>query len=663
FKTSSGVGQAVNTLPSQKRAADDNAQECSQRDQVRRRLDVPLQQPVHEITDLSVPVWEPIFQSAQSCATKVTPILVPPQHNVIAAISQALPQYQVLQVFAALGGKSLHHPLGALPSPVAPWRITFCSRRDSQGNMTYQCLGTDDRTTMPSERRRQRIAPTSFMLTVFAQKRLSDNTEASNAESTSVQSNRTTAPDLEGWGPPPVPLHGPAFRSLTREDKQQGKNQRWWTLRWTFSAMYAWNRPSHGIKGRLERHGDILKDMLARLDIESPIVNDTALDQVLQQAVLAKNSLIRHGGFSPEQIVFGKSLRVPGSVSSDEEAPAHALSEGTDLESEMFRQKLELRCRARRAFMDADNSQAIRRKSVIWLAHGTNIIRAAPENLRPASLREWQHLSDSQLEEPLKNVGGASTFLDLTGSPSQEPPESVRAASFPPVSETAVLMPQPGASTAVEPAPNSSIDEVPQPEQELTPQVSQEASGVERDSLSGTAAPSDSVLDSAPPETTLQPQDIPVPDSEDGLASDYLFMALEESGITDEQGCELIHFTTVEASPESVGPPLAEDNLPYVLEPLQLAEHQAFCLEVPLKVKDMRHWMREGTSEHLATVAAASKRARAEVCVKDLTRAEQELFEKAKAKVCELLGNAYGRVDAPLLFYKELSKQTAFTGS
>ncbi|CAE7756566.1 unnamed protein product [Symbiodinium necroappetens] len=208
-------------------------QECSQRDQVRRRLDVPLQQPVHEITDLPV-----------------TPILVPPQHNVIAAISQALPQYQVLQVFAALGGKSLHHPLGALPSPVAPWRITFCSRLDSQGNMMYQCLGTDHRTTMPSERRRQRIAPTSFMLTVFAQKISSDSTETSNAESTSVQSNRTTAPDLEGWGPPPVPLHGPAFRSLTREDKQQGSNQLWWTLRWTFSAMYAWNRPSHGIKGQ-----------------------------------------------------------------------------------------------------------------------------------------------------------------------------------------------------------------------------------------------------------------------------------------------------------------------------------------------------------------------------------------------------------------------------
>ena len=809
FKTSSGVGQAVSTLPSQKRAADDNAQECSQRDQVRRRLDDPLQQPVHEITDLSVPVWEPIFQSAQSCATKATPSLVPPQHNVIAAISQALPQYQVLQVFAALGGRSLHHPLGALPSPVAPWRITLCSRRDSQGNMMYQCVGTDDRTTMPSERRRQRIAPTSFMLTVFAQKMVTANPGASNAESTSVQSDRTTAPDLEGWGPPPVPLHGPAFRSLTREDKtrlrrihnnlghpapetlsrhlkaagekpalvdaaldfqcdvclesteprhqrpgklpeprdfndvtgvdgfffksksgyrtyilhvldeascfQQARrtpsrlgqqaaqvlNDMWisWagppkqvyldpagefrseqildffqqmnTRTWVTAA--AWQR------GRLERHGDILKDMLARLDIESPIVNDTALDQALQQVVLAKNSLIRHGGFSPEQIVFGKSLRVPGSVSSDEEAPAHALSEGTDLESEMFQQKLELRCRARRAFMDADNSQAIRRaslrrsnpsrgpfvagmwvlywvkksspnrlaagrwhgpakvicsegKSVIWLAHGTNIIRAAPENLRPASLREWQHLSDGQLEEPLRNVGGASTFLDLTGSPRQEPTESVRAASLPPVPETAVLMPQPGASTVVEPAPNSSVDEVPQPEQELMPQVSQEASGVERDPLLGTAAPSDSVLDSAPPETTLQPQDIPVPESEDGLASDHLFVALEESGITDERGCELIHFTTVEASPESVGPPLAEDNLPYVLEPLQLDEHQAFCLEVPLKVKDMKHWMREGTSEHLATVAAASKRARAEVCVKDLTRAEQELFEKAKAK-------------------------------
>ena len=199
FKTSSGLGQAVNTLPSQKRAADDNAQECAQRDQVRRRLDATLQQPVHEIIDLSVPVWEPIFQAAQSCATKITPILVPPQHNVIAALSQALPQYQVLQVFAALGGKSLHHPLGALSPTVAPWRITLCSRLNSQGNTIYQRLGTDDRTTMPSERRRQRIAPTSFMLTVFAQKISSDSTEASNAEPGAIQSHDGPRPG--GLGP------------------------------------------------------------------------------------------------------------------------------------------------------------------------------------------------------------------------------------------------------------------------------------------------------------------------------------------------------------------------------------------------------------------------------------------------------------------------------
>ncbi|CAE7230232.1 RE1, partial [Symbiodinium sp. CCMP2456] len=418
------------------------------------------------------------------------------------------------------------------------------------------------------------------------------------------------------------------------------------------------------------------KDTLARMDIESPIVNDAAFDQALQQAVLAKNSLVRHGGFSPEQIVFGKSLRVPGSITSDEETSAHILSEGADLESELYRQKLELRCRARRAFMDADNSQAIRRaslrrsnpsrgpynagmwvlywikksspnrlaagrwhgpakvicsegKSVIWLAHGTNIIRSAPENLRPASLREWQHLSRAQLEEPWKNVGGASSFLDLTGVSNPEPAPMT---NLPAVPETSVLVPQPGAPGAPAASPNNLPDEVPQPEQELTPQVSQEASGVERDPLLGTAAPSDTIPTVSLPADDPNPQTTPIPDSDEGLVSDHVFVSQQETGILDEHGHELLNFTTVETSEDAVGPPLAEDNLPYILEPLCPSEHQAYCLEVPLKAKDMRRWVKEEESEQFATVAAASKRARAEVCVKDLTASERELFEKAKEK-------------------------------
>ena len=803
FKTSSGIGSPLTSLPSQKRAADD-AQASSQRDQQRQRLDdVPLQSP-RESEVLPGQTWEPIFSLAQGCTNKASAVLVPPQHDVLSALSQALPQYQVLQAFVGLGSKSLHHPLGALPLTVAPWRISIGSRKVADGVIEYVCLGTDNRTTMPSDRRRSRIANVSFLLTVFAQ--IKQSSESTGNPASGELQSKETRPDLEGWAPPPVPLHGPAFRSLTSEDKtrlrrihnnlghpspetlarhlkaahesqalvdaaldfqcdvclesteprhqrpsklpeprefnemigidgfhfksksgyrayaihaldeascfQQARrapsrlgnhakqvlNDCWISWAGPPRQVYldpagefrseqtldylqelnvrAWVTVAAWQRGRLERHGNILKEMLARMDTEQPIVNDTTFDQALQQAILAKNSLVRHSGFSPEQIVFGKALRVPGSVSSDEDLSAHALLEGTELESELYRQKLELRSRARRAFLEADNSQAIRRaslrrsnpvrgpyvagmwvlywvkksspnrlaagrwhgpakvicsegKSVIWLAHGTNIIRAAPENLRPASLREWQHLSSAQLDEPWRNVGGASTYTDITGLPAPSPGTS---AGVPAQPESTVLMPHPSESRDNE--LSNSPDEISQPEQELTPQVSQEVSGVERDPLLGTAAPPDSASNNPVPnvQEALNPEDIPVPDSEEGLLGDHLLMACEESGLWDDQGNELVNFTTIQTTEDSLGPPLAEDEMPYVLDPLRLGENQAFCLEVPVRSKDIRRWMKEEAPEQLATIAAASKRSRSEVCIKDLTISEKDLFEKAKQK-------------------------------
>ena len=461
FKTSLGIGSPATSLPSQKRAADD-PQERAQRDQQRRRLDDPLSQSLHDTQVLSVSTWEPVFTLIQGCASKATPVLVPPQHDVIASLSQALPQYQVLQVFASSGSKSLHHPLGALPATVAPWRISIGARSTADATTEYVCLGKDNRTTMPSERRRMRIAAVRSLITVFAQTKPTVSTPEL-PERTDVQSRDVTTPDLEGWAPPPVPLHGPAFRSLTSEEKcrlrrihnnlghpspetlarhlkaanespslieaaldfqcdvclesteprhqrpsklpeprdfndligidgfffksqsgyrayaihaldeascfrapsrlgdhaKQALNDFWISWAGPPKQVYldpagefrseqilgyfqelnikAWVTVAAWQRGRLERHGDILKDMIARMDLESPIVNDTTFDQALLQAILAKNALVRHGGYSPEQIVFGKALRVPGSLTSDEDSPAHALSEGVDLESELHR--------------------------------------------------------------------------------------------------------------------------------------------------------------------------------------------------------------------------------------------------------------------------------------------------------------------------------------
>ena len=75
---------------------------------------------------------------------------------------------------------------------------------------------------------------------------------------------------------------------------------------------------------------------------------------------------------------------------------------------------------------------------------------------------------------------------------------------------------------------------------------------------------------------------------------------------------------------------LAEDGLPIITEPLTCESEQCFVLEVPLSRSDIIQWSQADQPEELSCVASASKRARAEVHVKDLTSQEKALFDIAK---------------------------------
>ncbi|CAE7231149.1 GIP [Symbiodinium sp. CCMP2592] len=449
----------------------------------------------------------------------------------------------------------------------------------------------------------------------------------------------------------------------------------------TFVTAAAWQQ-----RGRIERHGDIAKDMLARLDKESPLVNDADFDRALIQVFQAKNALVRHRGYSPEQIVLGKSVQVPGSVTSDENLAAHTLAVGSDLEAEAHRQRLELRCAARKAFFEADNSQAIRRavlrrstpargpylagswvlywtkksspnrlaagrwhgpakvicqegQSVVWVAHGTTILRCAPENLRPASLREWQQLSSGNEEAISQRTGGASAYLDLTGSPPETTADSnleqrLTSVDFPTPTNPSLQ------SFSAAREPNSQEDEIAQPEQELTPQVS--VQGPESSEIS--RAP-EVECDSAAPSISFNGQETPTasevpapssvdasPESDEGLHAESILLASEALMGQSAEESELLTFTSLATHESAEGPPLAEDNLPFVEDPLECADHQAFSLEIPIKPRDLKKWSQESSPEQLTTLAAVGKRARADVRVKDLSREEMALFDEAKQK-------------------------------
>ena len=87
---------------------------------------------------------------------------------------------------------------------------------------------------------------------------------------------------------------------------------------------------------------------------------------------------------------------------------------------------------------------------------------------------------------------------------------------------------------------------------------------------------------------------------------------------------------------------MMEDNLPYVQAPLEPCEEQAFCLEIPVSAKILEAWSRESDISNMSCVAAAGKRARAEVALKTLTPEEKRLFSLAKEKElsCWLQTNA-----------------------
>ena len=107
-------------------------------------------------------------------------------------------------------------------------------------------------------------------------------------------------------------------------------------------------------RGRVERHGQVVKQMLTRIDNQKAIADTAEFDQVFLHCFQAKNALIRRNGYSPEQIVLGKSPRLPASLMSDDQAAAHALASHDSLEGEACRKSLERRAQARQAFIEAD---------------------------------------------------------------------------------------------------------------------------------------------------------------------------------------------------------------------------------------------------------------------------------------------------------------------
>lgn len=103
--------------------------------------------------------------------------------------------------------------------------------------------------------------------------------------------------------------------------------------------------------GICERHNAILSDILHKVRKDT----DCDWETGLAWSVSAKNSLVNHNGFSPQQIMFGRQPNLP-SVMNDK-LPA---LEGTTI-SEKVGSNISALYAARRAFAAADSSERIRK--------------------------------------------------------------------------------------------------------------------------------------------------------------------------------------------------------------------------------------------------------------------------------------------------------------
>ncbi|CAL1130953.1 unnamed protein product [Cladocopium goreaui] len=280
---------------------------------------------------------------------------------------------------------------------------------------------------------------------------------------------------------------------------------------------------AHWQNGRAEVHGKVVKEILSRMERDRVIETVEEFSQCLRQAFAAKNSLSRVHGFTPEQCLLGKSRHLPGSLVSDDAATSHSLAESSTPEGVRFKESLLRRELARKAFVQADNDSSFRRAllrqsrpgkleyeagdwvlywrrtrgrsrievgrwygpaqviacqdpKVLWLSHLGRIIRASPEQIRPASLREYAKLPrDTQglvLDEKPQGRG----YIDLgssgndSGEADDEEIPAIENNHDPPMSEfsyapTAPLQSQPeGEQFPVEPTEKSSDggDVVPQ---------------------------------------------------------------------------------------------------------------------------------------------------------------------------------------------------------
>ena len=385
----------------------------------------------------------------------------------------------------------------------------------------------------------------------------------------------------------------------------------------------------HWQNAHIERHGDILQQILSKMDTEDPIDDVNKLELALSMATHTKNQWSRHRGYPPETLVFGKMVRVPGSVVSDLQCSAHSLA-SDQAEGLKFREDLAVRERARRAFCQVDNDQACRRalthrsrptrgqyekgewvmiwrkrgetagnwqgpmqviiqdgSRVVWVTMGNKLFRVPPEHVRPVSAVEESKLTPniplSNSDESIRPSHGGTQFHDLTQVghiPSPSPGVNPNVDVVPTIPETQ----------------NGGVQSTDLSENAVTEQPDGEPAAVGTPIIQPLSEGSPSVVNSNDLPSDQIPQNaesIPVPDTPEDSEADALYV---------HEDC------------------------------FHVSEDQCWRFEVDINQHDVNCWRQESDPHAMAFLVSAAKKQRSEVQLSSLSAADQELFRQAKDK-------------------------------
>ena len=153
----------------------------------------------------------------------------------------------------------------------------------------------------------------------------------------------------DGWfsifGPPSKVLsdNGGEFQN----EKMRRMAERWNMKLLTTSAESPWSN------GLCEKTVGIIKESLRKMK------ENEGVDEVLalRWVVCARNSLMNNGGFSPNQLVFGKNPSIPNLMADEDSSPS---SREQGMEEEMVRNTLNALHKAREVFIKNESCNKIR---------------------------------------------------------------------------------------------------------------------------------------------------------------------------------------------------------------------------------------------------------------------------------------------------------------